>query len=173
MEVSNQYWAGFFDGEGCIQPQKYVSKIHGEKFIVAFRVIVVQKEPMVLYLLQKQFGGYVRVSPIVTANGFKTVRGVWELGRAEDVISFLSAIKPYVIVKAVELAIALDILGGIIQSRGNYDHHMKDGKSYLSGKKAIDLPEIKRRQELEKQFYRDRGSLKSVEIEVKMKQENS
>jgi hypothetical protein len=169
MQVSNQYWAGFFDGQGCIQPNHYVSKIHGEKFIVAFRVSVVQKEPMILYLLQKQFGGYVRVAPIVTATGFKTQRGVWEMGRAEDVISFLSAIKPYVIIKAVELSIALDILEGVIQSRANYDHHMKDGKSFLSGKKPIELSEIKRRQELEKQFYKDRGSLKSVEIEIKPK----
>src|SRR5262245_29023510 len=98
MQISDQYWAGFFDGEGCITPTRYMSKIHNEKFVVAMKVVVVQKETMVLYLLQKRFGGYVRVSPVVTATGFKTSRGQWELGRAEDVVTFLESIKPYVIV---------------------------------------------------------------------------
>jgi hypothetical protein len=167
MEISNQYWAGFFDGEGNIQPQRYVSKVHGEKFIVAFKVVVSQKEPIILYMFQKKFGGYVRVTPVVTPSGFKTTRGVWECGRAEDVITFLQAIKPYVIVKSVEVTIALDILDGIIKSRENYNFKKIEGRSYLSGKMPIDLPEIKRRQILERQFFKDRQDSKGVEVEVK------
>ena len=169
MNVSDQYWAGFFDGEGCVSPQKYVSKIHNEKFIVAIKVAVSQKETMILYLMQKRYGGYVHVRPVVTVNGTHTTVGHWELTRAEGVIAFLESIKPYAIVKAVEIAIALDILTGVVKSRENYSHHMKDGKSYLSGKKPIELSEIKRRQELEKKFYEDRGKLKEVEIVATLK----
>ncbi len=159
------YWGGLFDGEGCIQPYHYVSKVHGEKFIVAFRASVVQKEALILYMLQKQFGGYVRVTPVIRHTGFKTQRGVWECSRAEDVIAFLSAIKSYVVIKEVEVMIALEILESVLKTRDQYVR--TEDKGGFNGKTPISLEEIKRRQVLERKFYEDRKSCKEVEIEVK------
>src|SRR6267142_2484341 len=86
MQVTDSDWAGFFDGEGCVQPMKYFSKIHNEKFIVGMRAVVVQKEPEVLYLLQKQFGGAVQIR----RNGI----GQWQCGNAEQVTVFFKSIWP-------------------------------------------------------------------------------
>ena len=79
MTVSNEYWAGFFDGEGSVLPEKYYSETHKEKFIVGVKVVVTQKEPMVLCLLEKQFGGKVFVSSIRTpVNNVRSSIGRWQ-----------------------------------------------------------------------------------------------
>jgi hypothetical protein len=163
--MPESYWAGIFDGEGCIQPYHYTSKVHGEKFIVAFRVTVSQKEPLILYMLQKQFGGYVRVTPFTTHNGYKTQRGVWECSRAEDVIAFLSVIKPFIVIKEVEVMVALEILESVLKTRDQYVRN----KGGFNGKTPIELEEIRRRQTLERKFYEDRRDWKEMEIEVKPK----
>jgi hypothetical protein len=168
-EMPDAYWGGLFDGEGCIQPYHYVSKIHKEKFIVAFRASVSQKEPMVLYMLQKRFGGYVRTSPVVTEKGFKTKRGVWECSRTEDVISFLATIKPYIVVKEVEVMVALEILESVLKTRDQYVINKDKKVGGFSGKVPIELDEIKRRQILEQKFYQDRRDWKEVEIKVEPK----
>jgi hypothetical protein len=169
MEVSNQYWAGLFDGEGCVTPNKYVSRIHNQKFIVAIRVSVTQKEPMVCYLLQKVFGGAIRTQKQTTMGGFKTHITRWECGKAEEVMNFLNAIKPYVIIKAVEIAVALELLDSIVKTRKNYDFKKVDGRSFLSGKMPIELDEIKRRQILEMKFYEDRKDSKDMVVDFKPK----
>jgi hypothetical protein len=163
--MPESYWAGLFDGEGCIQPYYYTSKIHNEKFIVAFRASVSQKEPMILYMLQKQYGGYVRVSPTKTISGVQTQRGQWECSRTEDVIAFLSAIKPFVVIKETEVMIALEILESVLKTKGQYAERKKGG---FNGKTPITLEEIRIRQLLGKKFYEDRKSWKNVKVEVKL-----
>lgn len=153
MQISDAYWAGFFDGEGHIGPTRYFSKIHQEKFIIAIRVVVVQKEPMVLYLMQKHFGGKVRIRK----NGI----GEWSLSTAKDVTKFLLAIRPFLLIKAVELNIALELLEAIVKPRGTLFPKDEHGIKRLHGKAPISLDDIKIRQLLERRFFNDRYNPKS------------
>lgn len=155
MQVSNQYWAGLFDGEGCVIPEKYFSKTHSEKFIVGVKVALVQKERMVLYLLQKKFGGFIHIRK----NGI----GQWGCGKAIEVIAFLEAIKPYAIIKAVEIVIALELLDAIVKPRTTSFQKDRQGRKWIRGKPPISLEEIKRRQLLESKFVADRADSKITE----------
>lgn len=148
MQVSNQYWAGFFDGEGSVCLERYHSKIHDEKFIVGVKVCVTQKETFVLYLLAKNFGGKVLLN--------KQKVHKWYCGKAEQAIAFLTAVKPYVIVKATEVHIALELLDAIVKPRGTLFPLDEKGIKRLKGKAPIAVDEIKRRQLLEAAFFKDR-----------------
>jgi hypothetical protein len=167
IQTSPAYWAGLFDGEGCVSLQRYLSKTHNQKFIIAVKAVVTQKEPMILYLLQRDFGGAVRSQKQVTMSGKQTEVGRWEIGKAEEVSFFFKAIEPYVIIKKKEIVVALELLERIVVSRGNYNLHTTgDGRKYLSGKVPISLEEIKKRQLLEMKFWKDRQDPKRVQLIV-------
>lgn len=156
MSVSNEYWAGFFDGEGSVQPERYRSKIHNEKFIVGIKVIVTQKEPMVLCLMEKQFGGRVFVRSVKTPNGVRTSIGRWQCGKAPEVLNFLKAIQPFVLIKSIEIGIAIELIEAIMKPRDTEFSTDTQGRKWIQRKSPIDLVEIKRRQMLEQKFYSDR-----------------
>jgi hypothetical protein len=156
MQVSDQYWAGFFDGEGCVSPAKYFSKIHNEKFIVGMRAVVVQKEPRVLYLLQKQYGGQVTIRK----NGI----GQWQCGKALEVLAFFKAIGPHLIIKSTEVMIALELLEFIMKPRGTNFEIDEQGRKWLTGKESITMEDIKNRQRLERIFTLERADLKQNPI---------
>lgn len=148
MKVSDAYWAGFFDGEGCVIPEKFFSKTHQKKFIVGVKVCVTQKEPFVLLLLQKQFGGFV----------LKNRDGIhkWYLGKAKPVAEFLRLLKPHLVIKAVEANIALQLLEGISKKRDTEFIVDELGRKMIKRKSPINLEEINRRIVLEQKFKADR-----------------
>lgn len=156
MQLSNEYCAGFFDGEGCVQPMKYLSKTHNEKFIVGMRAVVVQKEPKVLYLLQNQFGGAVSVRK----NGI----GCWQCGDADQALAFFKAIQPYLIVKFNEVGFAIELLSHIMQSRGTNFVKDSQGRKMLKGKLPIDMEEIRYRQRIEMLLKFEKADPKTVPI---------
>jgi hypothetical protein len=158
METSNAYWAGFFDGEGCINPEKYVSKEYNEKFIIGVKVCVTQKEPLVAALMQQRFGGHVRTHSITTVSGKKSSITRWELNKAEEVMKFLEAMRPYLIIKGIEADIALELLSRVIKPRETQFRKDSKGRKFMKRKAPLDLQEIKARQLLEMAFYKERSS---------------
>lgn len=92
MNLSNEYLAGFFDGEGCVYftPNGRVS------------VNITQKRTAVLYKIKEDFGGAVR------SNGRACKCSQWTIGGRKDIKRFLSAILPYSVVKKAEVEIGLE-----------------------------------------------------------------
>lgn len=130
MKVLDSYWAGLFDGEGSIYFAKDLKHL---------MVTVTQKETAILYLLQGTFGGRVYKSH---ASGCHR----WEAISKSQSEPFLNAIKPYAIIKAIEVQIALEALSGFRNSR--YNKGMN---------KPLDAEEIERRRVLRQKFYEDRA----------------
>lgn len=92
--LSNEYVAGLFDGEG---------NVHISKDICHLTTSITQKDPMILYLLKKQFGGNVCKYGKVTCHK-------WRVIGCEKNENFLKAIYPYSIIKKSEIWIALMFL---------------------------------------------------------------
>lgn len=90
--LSLQYIAGFFDGEGCVHftPDGRV------------QVGITQQKPEVLYMIQKQFGGGVRISDRACC----TYR--WGSHGKKVTKKFLIAILPYSVVKKTEIELGLE-----------------------------------------------------------------
>ena len=97
MEISHQYWAGLFDGEGTI---------YFAKDLIHMKVGVAQKEVLVLHLLRNRFGGYIR-RPVPS-----TSCRIWEVGGKKEMVAFLEAVRPYLLIKRLETEIALEALKG-------------------------------------------------------------
>jgi len=89
MKVTNEYWAGLFDGEGCVSINNRLMP----------RTSVSQKRPEVLYLLQKTFGGGVYDSGKGNSD--------WVLTDGEKLQTFLNALLPHLIIKKEEVEIVL------------------------------------------------------------------
>ena len=82
--LDERYVAGLFDGEGCIHVQKNCQ----------MKVYLTQKDPMILYLLQEQYGG--------------CVYGMyWQLAKKADMETFLRAIQPHSLIKRSQIEMAL------------------------------------------------------------------
>ena len=89
--LSNEYLAGFFDGEGCV----YITP-DGR-----LQVGVTQKNPEVLDVFKKRFGGNIR---------FKDRAGAtyqWTIGAKKDCLIFLNAIYPYSFGKKKEIEVGI------------------------------------------------------------------
>ena len=141
MNVSNQYWAGLFDGEGNVYIFKNLKRI---------QAIVTQKETPILYLLREKFGGHV----------YRSTRAhFWRCGSLKETQNFLEAIKPYSIIKAVEIQIALEIMSGMKKRVNIYKKELigvNGNRSGLAGVVPVSKEELQRRQDLRDAFYVDR-----------------
>lgn len=102
MTIDNRYWAGLFDGEGSIYISKNVRHI---------QVVVTQKELPILHMLQKHFGGGI------TKYGKQTCHK-WRVASVVGAEAFLKAVAPHAIIKAVEIQVALELLGGCGRGKG-------------------------------------------------------
>lgn len=90
---SLEYWAGFFDGEGCVY-------IHPGGNV---RINVAQKNPEVLYLMTKDFGfGTVRNKGKRISEGY-----TWVSTKKAEVEKFLTSVLPFLIVKKKDAEIGL------------------------------------------------------------------
>lgn len=102
MTIDNRYWAGFFDGEG---------NIHVAPDVRHMAVSITQKEPAILFLLQKQFGGKIKKYGKQTCHK-------WRVHSAGEAEAFLKAIAPFLVIKAVEVQVCLEMLKGWGRGRG-------------------------------------------------------
>lgn len=122
--LSNEYIAGFFDGEGCIHLTP-----NGQ-----CRIYVTQKNPEILYLIQAQFGGGVN------RNGDCYHL---QLTKKELMLTFLRAIQPYSVVKRGKVEIAIQF---VELSQSNQSRKQGMGGKYL----PVDMSE---RSRLRARFY--------------------
>jgi hypothetical protein len=108
-QISNEYWAGFFDGEGCV----CISNLKRYKHVSLF-VAITQKNPNVLYLLKSVFGGnvYSRKGRVVCHS--------WAATNVVVAKKFLEAIQPYCIAKAHDVKIGLQFLENVTPGNKGY-----------------------------------------------------
>jgi len=95
-KLSNQYIAGFFDGEGC------VDVFHGrsQERRRRPRIRISQRQLYVLNEIKRSLG-FGRVAK--SRNTFQ-----WSVKSKKDIVRFVKSILPYTIVKKPQLEIALE-----------------------------------------------------------------
>jgi hypothetical protein len=98
-QISTEYAAGFFDGEGTVYIHGYQDPDNNRRYHAA-KISISQKTPAVLYLFQERWGGRVRIA---TKDGTY----VWE-ANGDTALSFVSDIYPYTIVKYEQLRLYLE-----------------------------------------------------------------
>lgn len=91
--LTDEYIAGFFDGEGC------VSINTGGRCTVS----ITQKNPAVLYLIQAKYGGNVRFKDNRTFNCYNLI-----ITNKRDILKFLKAMLPLCVVKKQEVEIGIE-----------------------------------------------------------------
>ncbi len=103
---SNEYWAGLFDGEGCVMITN----------MGRVQVSVTQKNPEVLQILHKEFGGHIYVKSSKILDPISHWKAT---GKGESLV-FLSAIYPYSIIKKKEIEIGIRALD-LVHKRNIFD----------------------------------------------------
>ncbi len=123
-KIAHEYLAGFFDGEGYAG-LKERSHRAGKPYIDA-QVIIGNTNAKVLQLIQRAFAGRLYERP----NG---LRSIWilEWTRREQIITFLSAVYPHLIVKKARVGAILKYLRSR-QSRSYSDASRKAFTEYQS-----------------------------------------
>jgi LAGLIDADG-like domain len=92
----NAYFAGFFDGEGCISGDKKHS----------LRLALVNTDKRILEYFKSRYGGNIR--QFVRHDGWSAC-WIWELGDMRQIESILLQLLPYLIVKREQAKVALNI----------------------------------------------------------------
>lgn len=109
MKISDEYAAGFFDGEGTVGMYKNGLSSY------RLQALVVQKNPAVLCEFQEKYGGIV--------SGPSNGKYTWSASSSSNIHQFLLAIRPYVIEKAAQVELAIQYLESIKQIGGGYGSH--------------------------------------------------
>jgi hypothetical protein len=98
--LSNEYAAGFFDGEGCIN-----ITVTGKNRQVRLRVMLVNTDQDILLLFQAKYGGNLTM-PKVLKDGWKPYCQLYWFGNSA--IEFLSHIRPYILLKRSQIELAFE-----------------------------------------------------------------
>jgi hypothetical protein len=102
VSISAAYWAGFFDGEGCITTQE------GKAGFVCAHVSITQADRTPLLLAQGELGGYVAVNKRHGCGSARTWK--WGSNKRDVVQQFLTVVRPYLLVKGPQVEVALQLL---------------------------------------------------------------
>lgn len=142
MSVSPEYWAGLFDGEGCV----YIAKgkrtaTRRGQYQLCVEVRMTSDEP--IYLLKEEFGGTVTLQP---AKPNLNKRGTFSW-KARSLVGrqFLETIRPYTMIKSSQIDAALDFQA-LVSSRNH------------TGRIAISEEELQVRED----YYQTLKRLKTV-----------
>lgn len=110
-----EYFAGFFDGEGCVLIVKREAKCEG-MFNPAYSIIanVTNTNREVLEAFRTRFEGTIR--PYKPDEHHRQWLGKW-WSSSLTAYNFLQAVYPYLIVKRYEVAVALELQQSIIKWR--------------------------------------------------------
>jgi hypothetical protein len=100
------YWAGLFDGEGCVGIIKYHGRIGGLK------VSLGQKGTLLPYLMRGKFGGTVSV--------YKAKQFFLWNASGKDALRFLQWISSHSILKKAQIDFAITYYKEYVNSRGFY-----------------------------------------------------
>jgi hypothetical protein len=118
MSLKASYIAGVFDGEGCIY---YSNKTRSLKLSIG------QSDPAILFRIKQMYGGFVVGCEPNAAAGQKKYVWTWYLNRQADILKFIDAIEPYLIVKRNEALYTLNYLDNQLDSDGFY-HLLQEEK---------------------------------------------
>jgi hypothetical protein len=96
--MTDEYVAGFFDGEGCVS--SFTAKMVKSPKI---RIILSQKDPAILYQIQNHLNGIgkVRVNGAISR---------FEIHRRDDILEFISHVKSHTVIKRRQLELAEQML---------------------------------------------------------------
>ena len=104
-EAQLAYYAGLFDGEGCVYIKpglKQVGRIHS----LVVSVSITMTDTVALCALERDFGGKLRRSVCRDLARHKKIPYRWQLS-SRMAETFLRAIRPFVMVKAAQVDVAL------------------------------------------------------------------
>ena len=109
--VSAQYWAGLFDGEGCVSLIYTVRRrreSNNELPILGFRLVVLLANTRhgILRLMKHSFGGHLNSNKQPRSPKHKLV-WTWRAIAFADALRFLQAIQPYVLIKQKAVRLGL------------------------------------------------------------------
>ena len=127
-EIDAAYFAGFFDGEGCILIAKDSGLRHGKRPSYTLTTIVGNIDKRPLTWLHDKFGGDLRPS---LREGRQTVY-YWRVS-AKKAETFVRWIRPYLLVKAIQAWLGLEFLAsrGLGGGRGrpltDEDYALREG----------------------------------------------
>lgn len=93
------YFAGFFDGEGCVGIKKPSTRRTSHSPYVT----VSQVRPEVLLQLKATFGGGIHFASKCGKNGI----WCWQMAGSKRVLEFLRQIEPYLVVKKAEAQVVM------------------------------------------------------------------
>jgi len=112
-QLSPQYLAGLFDGEGCVS-----LTVSGKSRRVIVRVSIVNTDENILNLLKNQLGGMMASRQNPDHPDWKMFRSItWGNNTAEH---FLKLIEPYSIIKSRQIKLALEFLEFKKQKEGRF-----------------------------------------------------
>jgi hypothetical protein len=117
--MSPEYFAGFFDGEGCIS--LFYCKIRPKKTapterVMGFRLVALASntDQTPLVALRERYGGAINLSKARNEK-LKAVYS-WRIIKRDAMRSFLTDIAPYTLVKKPQIDIALRYLATVAES---------------------------------------------------------
>jgi hypothetical protein len=104
---SMAYWAGFFDGEGCVTIRRS-NRYRGGNPSYQCCVSVTNKDLLVLMELREEFGG--KIYPKSRREKCHALAFEWFTSRRSEVEHFLSSIGPYIRVKVNQVELGRQFL---------------------------------------------------------------
>lgn len=148
MDMTWEYIAGFFDGEGCIQG-----------YLSTPRVSIAQKRPLVLQEIQKFLWEQDIRSQIFRYSSEKKDLSQLRINAGEEVASFVENVLPFLIVKKEECIVALNKirLGSRKRRKWRVSELMQLKRLREGGKTAPEISKIMQRplRTVEAYCYRD------------------
>jgi hypothetical protein len=111
MEVVELAWfAGFFDGEGCVRIQKQPNGRYAPSYTLT--VSVTNTDHATLNKFQTAFGGTIGDKRTTSNKAWWTQAWAWRLNGIAA-MRFLECIRPYAVLKRPEIAIGLEFVAGV------------------------------------------------------------
>jgi hypothetical protein len=146
MDISAEYMAGLFDGEGCLYVHEvHTKRKHGTIHHMMARAVISSTYLPLLIAVREKWGGSVH--PDTQASG---KRQSWRLdfNSHEELLGLLRAIQPYVIIKKDQIDFFLAEFAPTMRAgRGKHlplspEQHAKraEVKAKLQELKKVDFP---------------------------------
>jgi hypothetical protein len=118
MDITDEYIAGFFDGEGCVSLMKHRSPSTKSHYIYNTIVIITNSNLQVLRDIRTKLGlGILNEKPISTRN--KAVYSI-AIRRQEEIKTFLNRFLPLLRVKKAEATLLLEYINRRLSFEGDY-----------------------------------------------------
>lgn len=132
MNVTLEYIAGFFDGEGCvvITKDKKTNNRMKNGWSLNPYIILTQKKPNILKEIQKTFKNYNIKSDLYSIKGGNLYR--LRIIGTKKIIDFCNLMLPHLICKKQELQIMKNAMEYRISKSGRKDYTNKDIEFYES-----------------------------------------